>query len=265
MSYPPQTNNSTAEQIFTVMKPKHTLSDLVFPDWVMKEVKSVIEEEPFSDALKKYNLDSKRKILLHGPSGCGKTSIAHAFASELKIPLIVGNSSQCFGGMMGESARNVSELIKATAITRGVFLFDEFDSYAAKRGGRGESADKENNRTVNAILTDLENVKPKGLIVACTNHLEMIDDAILRRFDTILEVPHANRDVLLKIAKGILKDHFGLDPEEAVKMGGTPALVASAAKDMLRSKVIQIERARIMKQDDAYDRLMNKREGREVF
>ena len=114
---------------------------------------------------------------------------------------------------------------------------DEFDSLAQKRG-RVQWADSR----VNALLTSLENNAMEGFFIACTNHLDRLDDALLRRFDLVLDIPLPSERVLLEVAEKVLKGRFGIDPRAMIEGAGTPAIVERNCKEALRREVIKMER-----------------------
>lgn len=224
--------------------PKHSFDDLVLPQDVSEAIGELLEDQVFRVALLKNRIPVRRRVLLHGPPGCGKTSIAHALSLALKIKLFQVSMSDTIQSHMGETSSNLATAVSFAAQNECVLIMDEFDSVGEARGSAGGAADKERNNAVNTLLTNLESKQPLGLIVACTNLLESLDKALIRRFDLVLEVPAPAREALLELAGSILGGRFGLRPESGVGDATTPAAVTGRCWNMLRRAVIEEEKAK---------------------
>jgi SpoVK/Ycf46/Vps4 family AAA+-type ATPase len=207
----------------------------------MAQMRELLEDQEYADVLLENEIPVRTKVLLHGPSGCGKTSIAHALAAELNIKLYAAPIAQLNQKHMGESEKAVDSIFTFAAANRCVMLLDEFDSICSERNNESANSGV-TNRVVNTILTRMESKEPLGMIVACTNFFSAIDQAALRRFDLILEVPSPTRATLKKIAESVLKGRFGLRAEQVLAEATTPAMVVKVARDMVRRKVIEKER-----------------------
>lgn len=231
-------------KLFRRVKPKCTMRELVLPEGVTGPVKELLEDQAYADALRYEGLDVRKRVILHGPPGCGKTSIAHALAAELGIGLYEVSIAETCSSYMGESEKQVEKIFDFAAQNRCVLLLDEFDSIGQHRRASHGNANQTENRIVNTILTRLESVDPLGLIVACTNYLDFIDRAILRRFDLELEIPEASAAALETLARQILRDRHGIQLDDVLRYAKTPAEVTKRANDLLRRAVITAERER---------------------
>lgn len=129
---------------------------------------------------------------------------ASALAGELNIPLFTVVFDSLITKFMGETASKLRLVFDAMSSTRGVYLFDEFDAIGAKRGERNDVG--EIRRVLNSFLQFLENDESGSLIVAATNHPELLDPALFRRFDDVLryELPDA------MVATSILQTRLSL-------------------------------------------------------
>lgn len=221
------------------MTPRCDLRSLALPDSLTAALGELLEDFDFATELEAAGLTVRRRILLHGPPGCGKTSIAHGLAAALKIKLCFVPMAEVVEGTVGASEKQAVRVFDFAAQNKCVVLLDEFDSIASSRLGAEHAAEMSHNRLVNALLTSLENKPPLGLVVACTNFLDAIDRAVLRRFDLTLEVPTASRSALRRIAEGILKGRFGISVDSVIEEASTPAAVVRVATDRLRRKVIE--------------------------
>lgn len=222
------------------IQPKHRLSQLVFPPTLLEQVHHVLDDYRYQEALAENGLIPAKRILLHGPSGCGKTSLAHALAGELDMPVYQLNLSEAIGSHVGETGKNVAKAIEFASLNKVLLLLDEFDAVASSRTKDSAAAGKEHNKTVNTILVDLENREPRGMVVACTNHMDLLDGAVMRRFDASIEVPMPSKELLEKVARDIFGGRFGLHPNDIwITEEDSPALVSVKAKALLRRKVIE--------------------------
>jgi SpoVK/Ycf46/Vps4 family AAA+-type ATPase len=151
---------------------------------------SVIGPVKRPDVYESYGLDPLTGVILHGPPGCGKTYIAGALAGQLDYALLEVTPSDLTSKYMGKPADNVSDVFSiAKANEPCVLLLDELDAVAGDREGTEQTSQRQ---LVNQLLTELESLDDAAvLVLAATNRLDDIDDAVLRtgRFDEQIEVP----------------------------------------------------------------------------
>lgn len=216
------------------IEPKCKLSEVELPENLRAAIQEVVEDRDYAGYLVDEGLKPRKLILLHGPPGCGKTSIAHGIAAETSLPLYMVSGAQLISAYVGESSKHAEEVFKFAEKEECVMLIDEFDSFGGNRS-TGYSYER---RLVNTLLVNMETRPPAGLTVACTNFLDYIDPAILRRFDLILEVPQLSYEALVKVAENVLKGRYDISPAECVSEGITPSGTVRAATNKLRSAVI---------------------------
>jgi SpoVK/Ycf46/Vps4 family AAA+-type ATPase len=164
--------------------PAMRLSDMVLSDAVRSRIEEIITQQRQRDLLRSHGLSPKRKILLVGPPGCGKTMTASVFASECDLPLLFVQLHSLITKYMGETAAKLHLIFDAMAVTRGVYLFDEFDAIGAARAAGNDVG--EIRRVLNSFLQFLERDDSESLIIAATNFVGMLDDALFRRFDDVI-------------------------------------------------------------------------------
>ena len=184
-------------------------------------------------------------ILLHGPPGVGKTFFAQAIAGEYGLNFIHVSTGDLVASLVGQSARNIDRAFETAANNQPCLLFfDEFDSVAQRRG---DSPDQESRRTVNQLLTSLEQHRGERrlLVMAATNSIEHLDPAVIRagRFDRHIRIDLPDAAARLEILRTELDDRpaaSDLDLDELVRRteGMTPAnierVVDAAALDVFR-------------------------------
>lgn len=162
----------------------------------------VLTEQRQQARLRARGLAPRRKLLLVGPPGSGKTMTAAALAGELKLPLLTVLYDGLIGKLMGETASRLRVVFAAIAAQRGVYFFDEFDAIGAQRASLNDVG--EIRRVLNSFLQFLENDDGPSLIVAATNHPELLDKALFRRFDDVITYEGPTPEV----TRGILEAHL---------------------------------------------------------
>ncbi|RAJ08224.1 ATPase family protein associated with various cellular activities (AAA) [Chitinophaga skermanii] len=167
-------------------KEKVNWSDISLDPANKQVLDQLMKEFRYIDELKKYNLPVDNKIMLHGSSGCGKTTTAKAIASTLDKNLYILNLSTIVSSKIGETANNLKMVFDKVARDHAVLFLDEFD-HIGKTRGEDDRDVGEMRRLVNTLIQLIDYFPPKALLVAATNHLEMIDHALVRRFQLRLQ------------------------------------------------------------------------------
>ncbi|MFD1602580.1 AAA family ATPase [Flavobacterium artemisiae] len=165
---------------------KIALDDLFFSNENKTALLQVIKEHQYIAELQKYNLKVDNKILLHGSSGCGKTTTAKAIANTLNKKIVIINLSTIIDARIGETSKNIKAIFDKAVRERAVLFLDEFDQIGKSR----DSEDKdvaEMRRLVNTIIQLFDYFPSDSLLICATNHYEIIDSALLRRFQLRLK------------------------------------------------------------------------------
>lgn len=216
------------------------LNAMVLPEALKSKLERVITEQRQQEALRGRGLSPRRKLLLVGPPGSGKTMSAAALAGELKLPLFTVLYDGLIGKLMGETATRLRLVFDAIGLQRGVYFFDEFDAIGAQRAGQNDVG--EIRRVLNSFLQFLENDDGPSLIVAATNHPELLDRALFRRFDDVIayDLPTS------EIARGIVENRLSTFNLKAVEWSGileataglSQAEIARAADEAAKAAVL---------------------------
>ena len=165
--------------------PSTRLLDMVLDLDIRSRLEGIVHQHRQRELLSFHNLLPKRKLLLVGPPGCGKTMTASALARECELPLLSVQLHSLITKYMGETAAKLHLLFDAMSQTKGVYLFDEFDAIGATRTAGNDVG--EIRRVLNSFLLFLERDESESIIIAATNFSGMLDDALFRRFDDVLE------------------------------------------------------------------------------
>ena len=171
--------------LLTVSYPANRLGDMVLDELAAKQLARIIKEQRLLARIKAHGLSPRRKLLLVGPPGTGKTMTAAALAGELGIPLFLVRLDSLITKFMGETAAKLRQVFDAIADLRGVYFFDEFDAIGSQRSATNDVG--EIRRVLNSFLQMIEHDQSNSLIIAATNHPEVLDSALFRRFDDVVE------------------------------------------------------------------------------
>ena len=171
--------------LLLVQTPTIRLSDMAMPEALAERLKRVLLEQRQEKKLREHSLSPRRKLLFVGPPGSGKTMTASALAGELHLPLFTIMLEGLITKFMGETAAKLRLVFDAIRQTAGVYLFDEFDALGAHRSQSNDVG--EIRRVLNSFLQLLEKDDSQSIVVAATNHPEMLDRALFRRFDDVIE------------------------------------------------------------------------------
>jgi len=179
------------------------LEDVVFNEAVSEQISQFLKEYQFREVLERYGLPVVNKMLLYGKTGCGKTMTAKAIAKQLDKKIIIVNLANIVSSKLGETAKNIEGLFKEVNYESAVLFFDEFDSLGQIRDYDNKD-NSEMKRVVNAILQLIDNFPKKSILIAATNQIQMIDEALVRRFELKLEFTLPSKEVLDKYYDNLL-------------------------------------------------------------
>ncbi len=228
------------EKLLTATYPSVRLSEMVFSQPIRKQLQRVIREYKQKSKLREHGLSPRRKLLLVGPPGCGKTMTSRALAGELKLPHLAVQLHSLITKFMGETAAKLHSVFDLMQKTRGVYLFDEFDAIGSERAAGNDVG--EIRRVLNSFLQFLEQDDSDSIIVAATNLVSMLDEALFRRFDEVIryERPSAGEIKELirnRVASFSLSDN-DLERASELALGLSHADVCQASSDAAKEAVL---------------------------
>ncbi|MDR7128080.1 AAA+ superfamily predicted ATPase [Algoriphagus sp. 4150] len=160
----------------------YRLTDLISNAQVKESLDHFILEHRKKSLLQALNLPVAHKILFYGPSGCGKTLASYVIAGELEKILLVVNLGAIVSSKLGETSKNLAKIFKKAAAGDCILFLDEFDSLGKVRDYSQDHGEMK--RVVNTILQLFDYLPQSTIVIAATNQVGMLDDALVRRFDT---------------------------------------------------------------------------------
>lgn len=171
------------------------LDDVFLNKYNHQNILQLIKEYKYVEELTKYGLPVNNKILLQGHSGCGKTTTAKAIANALGKPIMILNLSNVVCSRIGETSQNIKQVFDKAARERAVLFLDEFDQIGKERGSDDKDVG-EMRRLVNTIIQLIDYYPTNALLIAATNHAEIIDLALLRRFQLRINFEMPTSEIL---------------------------------------------------------------------
>jgi len=176
-----------SQGLFFEINPTRKLGDLILTRDIEQSCLELIEEHHRRDLLRSHNLEPRHRVLLAGPPGNGKTSLAESLADALILPLYVVRYEGVIGSFLGETANRLRRLFEFIRTRQCVLFFDEFDTLGKERGDVHETG--EIKRVVSSLLLQIDSMPSHVIVVTATNHPELLDRAVWRRFQIRLHLP----------------------------------------------------------------------------
>jgi SpoVK/Ycf46/Vps4 family AAA+-type ATPase len=167
--------------------PQRSLGDLVLSAPVREACRELVEEQQRADLLRSHSLEPRHRVLLIGPPGNGKTCLAEGLAQALGVVLLTVRYEGVVGSFLGETASRLHKLFDHVVTRPCVLFFDEFDTLGKERGDVHDTG--EIKRVVSSLLLQIDRLPSYVVAVAATNHQELLDRAVWRRFQLRLELP----------------------------------------------------------------------------
>jgi SpoVK/Ycf46/Vps4 family AAA+-type ATPase len=175
------------DRLILELSPQRRLDDLILRTATRQEIDEVIEEQSRQSLLRAHGLEPRHKLLLVGPPGNGKTSVAEAVAEALALPFLVVRYEGVIGSFLGETASRLRSVFDYVRTRECVLFLDEFDTLGKERGDPHDTGEVK--RVVSSLLLQIDALPSYVIVVTATNHPELLDRAVWRRFDTQLELP----------------------------------------------------------------------------
>ena len=233
---------SAAGPLVADIVPARRLEDLVLSVETEDTVRELVAEHHRADLLRSYSLEPRNRVLLAGPPGNGKTTLAEALAYALNVPLLVVRYEAVIGSYLGETAQRIAQVFEHATSRHCVLFFDEFDSVGKERGDVHETG--EIKRVVSSLLLQIDALPSYVVAVAASNHPELLDRAVWRRFQIRLALPAPNLGQIEEWFRRFEKRHgqpLGLSPRSLAQRlrGLSFSEVEDFGTDVLRRIVLE--------------------------
>jgi SpoVK/Ycf46/Vps4 family AAA+-type ATPase len=226
--------------LLSVSYPKEQLATLIMPDDTRMRLQRIVLEQRQKHRLAEHGLSPRKKVLLFGPPGTGKTLTASALAGELHLPLYRILFDGLITKYMGETAAKLRLIFDSINQVHGVYFFDEFDAIGAHRSSANDVG--EIRRVLNSFLQFLEQSDSDSLILAATNNLDLLDRALFRRFDDVIEYQIPSIELALQTFRNLLSvvDSREVNLSEVANagLGLSYAEIAKISEDAIKNVIL---------------------------
>ena len=185
------TTIARVDDLLIEVAPRRTIDELLLGPEIIDACREVVEEHHRADLLRSHGLEPRNRILLTGPPGNGKTSLAEVIASMLGVPLFSLRYDGVIGSFLGETAGRLRKVFEFVRSRPCVLFLDEFDTIGKERGDVHETG--EIKRVVSSLLLQVDAIPSFVVLVTATNHPELLDRAVWRRFQVRVELPMPTR------------------------------------------------------------------------
>ena len=231
--------NQELQGLILEVEPQERLSDLIVSGTLKERIQRILKEYRQKEKLKRHGLENRRKVLLTGPPGTGKTMTASIIANELGLPLYVILMDKMVTKFMGETSAKLRQVFDTIAERRGIYLFDEFDAIGTERAKENDVG--EMRRVLNSFLQFIERDDSQSIIIAATNNLKLLDQALFRRFDDVLHYHLPTKEEVVKLLENRLagfKGNFKLEYFVNLTNNLSHAEISQACLDAIKEIIL---------------------------
>jgi SpoVK/Ycf46/Vps4 family AAA+-type ATPase len=220
-------------ELYEIVRPTVSLAEVVLPKNQKNLIEQVLQENEKNEKLIKHNLPPANRLLLCGPPGCGKTMTANAIAHELCLPMAYVRLDGLISSYLGQTSVNLRKVFDSVKRMNVVLFLDEFDAIAKKRDDENEMGELK--RVVTALLQNFDNMPANVFLIAATNHEHLLDPAIWRRFNYVINLSYPDEEQRAELIKKWL-DEFKV--EYSLKMELLTSITVDRSTAQLKELVM---------------------------
>lgn len=196
-------DSETRLNIASIVKPDEIENELLLSNQIKDSIGDFVKIVRSKNKLNELGIDVYTSMLLYGPPGSGKTSIAKFIAKELNLPIIIARFDSLISSLLGNTSKNIRKLFEYASSRPCILFLDEFDAIAKARNDSQEMGELK--RVINSLLQNIDEFTQNNILIAATNHEELLDKAIWRRFEKVINVTEPSNTEIVELLKLFLK------------------------------------------------------------
>ena len=189
--------------IVEISSPQIEAHQVVLSKYSQEAIYSFIESYNRRDELLKSGFDAVTSLLLYGPPGCGKTTVAQFISSITGLPLVTARLDGLVSSLLGSTAKNIRKIFDYVSKRECILFLDEFYVVAKLRDDKNELGELK--RVVNSLIQNIDTFNKDSILIAATNHHELLDPAIWRRFTTVITLEKPQKEEIYQLLQILLK------------------------------------------------------------
>ena len=191
-------------EIVEVTTPQLERDQVILNKYSEEAINNFVESYNHRELLLKAELDLSNSLLLYGPPGCGKTTVAQLISTITGLPLVTARLDGLVSSLLGSTAKNIRKTFEYAAKRQCILFLDEFDVVAKVRDDRNELGELK--RVVNSLVQNIDSLGSSSILIAATNHHELLDPAIWRRFTTVIALDKPQKEEIERLLHVLLED-----------------------------------------------------------
>lgn len=177
---------------------------IVLPKLIDSKISDFINVVKYQSQLIQKGVETSNSLLLYGNPGCGKTTIAKYISEKTGLPLVTARFDAIVSSLLGNTAKNIRKIFEFADNKPCILFLDEFDAIAKARDDQYELGELK--RVINSLLQNIDSFAKQNILIAATNHPELLDKAIWRRFNTVIEIGLPQEDEINALIKTFTSD-----------------------------------------------------------